>query len=247
MVESIFDRLNNTLYRQQALGWAADVAKEFGLSFALYGRGWEKHPKFAQYAQGPVAPGAPLEELTRSVRLNLQVEPYACFTHARLLTGLFAGGFFIVRDHPFNHLSQELITFLHEHGCEDVTSNQQARQMIAPEHREALEAMLAKCHSMEEQGDCIELVQDWKRSRLLLPGAQALPRMSEILFRDRESLKTLVSRFLNDAEAREQIVYEQRLSTESRLSYTTGLRRVLREMSEKLSAEAATSEVRKCA
>ncbi len=50
--------LNDSLYRQQALGWAADVAEDAGLKLALYGSGWENHPDFAGFARGPVAYGA---------------------------------------------------------------------------------------------------------------------------------------------------------------------------------------------
>ncbi len=247
LVESIFDRLNSTLYRQQALGWAADVAGELGLKFALYGHGWENHPRFAAFARGPVAAGAALENLTRRTRLNLQVEPYACFTRTRLLTGIFAGGFFLVRDHPSNHLTQELSGFLHQHGSALAETNAEARAMVDPAGRPDLEQLLTRCQSMAEHGDCIALVRDWERCRLLVPGAQALPRMDEILFNDRAGLKSLVERFVNDADARSQIVDEQRESTEGRLSYVNGLRRVLREISQTLASEGAQPELRKCA
>ena len=47
--------LNDALYRQQGLTWAAEAAREQGLHLGLYGNGWEKHPTLAEYARGPVA------------------------------------------------------------------------------------------------------------------------------------------------------------------------------------------------
>src|SRR5262249_40442742 len=36
VVNILFDRLNNTLYRQQAIDWAAELAEQSGLTLALY-------------------------------------------------------------------------------------------------------------------------------------------------------------------------------------------------------------------
>ena len=41
----------------------------------------------------------PLEDLTRRSRINLQIVPFITL-HQRLLDGLVAGGFFLVRDNP---------------------------------------------------------------------------------------------------------------------------------------------------
>ena len=89
-----WQKLNNHLFRQQSLEWVTTIAQRRGWRLGLFGRGWEKHPRFAKFARGFVKPGADLEELVRSTRINLHLEPYACFTHPRLLSGLFAGGFF---------------------------------------------------------------------------------------------------------------------------------------------------------
>ena len=92
LIMRLFNGLNNTLYRQQAIHWAAQVAQELGLTLALYGQGWEKNEEFARYAKGPVAYGRDLEELTRQSKINLQIVPFSCL-HQRLLDGLVAGGF----------------------------------------------------------------------------------------------------------------------------------------------------------
>ncbi|MEM9883982.1 MAG: hypothetical protein AAF800_13805, partial [Planctomycetota bacterium] len=99
VVNRLTHPLNDTLYRQQALRWIAEAADDLGLSLALHGHGWEDHPEFARFARGPVAYGPDLEALTRRSRINLQIIPSFCL-HQRLLDGLVAGGFFLVRHHP---------------------------------------------------------------------------------------------------------------------------------------------------
>ncbi|CAN5607751.1 hypothetical protein BH10PLA1_BH10PLA1_00590 [soil metagenome] len=138
VVNILFDRLNNTLYRHQALQWAAETARSLGLRLALYGRGWDANPAFAAYARGPVAAGEAMELLTRQSKINLQLEPYACFSHARLLSGLFAGGFYMIRDNPFNHLTQELLNFVDRYFDAGVCSVPQARAAVKECYRRKL-------------------------------------------------------------------------------------------------------------
>ena len=116
IIAKLNNPLNITLYRQQALGWVADAAEALGLSLGLYGRGWEDHPRFGKYGRGVVEHGEALSRLTRGAKINFCLEPYACFTHHRLLDGLMAGGFYLVRDHRSGRVMQELSDFLSEHG-----------------------------------------------------------------------------------------------------------------------------------
>jgi hypothetical protein len=93
----LFERLNNTLYRQQGLAWAAKAASDCGLRLEIRGNGWEKHPTFAAFARGPVRYGGDLESLTRAARFNLVLEPYFPTTHQRYLDAAVAGGLCLVR------------------------------------------------------------------------------------------------------------------------------------------------------
>src|SRR4030095_12213459 len=90
---------HDALYRPQGLRWARAGAKELGLSLGLYGNGWDAHPEFARCARGPIAYGDELRDLTRRSAINLQIVPSLCL-HQRLLDGLAAGGFFLVRENP---------------------------------------------------------------------------------------------------------------------------------------------------
>lgn len=96
----LFDRLNSTLYRQQALAWAVEVAAARDMSIGIYGHGWDAHPQFARFARGAIDYGGDLASLTRSAMINLVLEPYPPIRHQRLLDGLAAGGFHLCRAHP---------------------------------------------------------------------------------------------------------------------------------------------------
>jgi len=242
VVNVIFDRLNNTLYRHQALQWAAETSRSLGLQLALYGRGWDTNPVFAPYARGPVAAGEALELLTRRSKINLQLEPYACFSHARLLSGLFAGGFYLIRDNPFNHLTQELLNFVDRHFDAGVCSVPQARAAVKDSYREKLEEVLTRCACLGEQVDPIGMVRDWQRGGTLIAQAISLPRLDEVLFDDRVSFEANVRRYINNAELRYEISTAQRQNTQSRLSYKAGLDRVVRAIGKLLTSESTVNK-----
>ncbi len=244
VVNALFDRLNNTLYRHQSLLWTAELAKSMGLQLALYGRGWENHPALAPYARGSVKAGEELELLTRRSKINLQLEPHACFSHARLLSGLFAGGFFLIRDNPFNHLTQDLLNFVDRHLDSSICNVVQARQAIKEQHREALEATLARCACLSEQVDPIGMVRDWQRGGTLIPQSVSLPRLADVLFDSRASLETSIKRFINNPQLRYDISSEQRQNTQSRLSYKAGLDRATRTIARLLATEPNPGQAR---
>jgi hypothetical protein len=224
VVNLLFDRLNNTYYRHQAIEWAAELAKELGLRLSLYGKGWDAHPRFAPYARGTVKPGIDLENLCRRTKINLQLEPFACFTHPRLIGGLFAGGFFLIRDHPFNHIVQRVLDFVTEHANRADTVAD-VRKQLAPARRQEFERLLVESACLAEQADPVQVARDWSRSSLLTAGAPPLPNLGDVTFSDRESFRERVRALLNDSSARDRLAASQRADAESRLSYQAGLAR----------------------
>ena len=126
------------LYRQQALRWSADAARELGLTFALYGNGWDKHPEFSAYARGPVASGRELHELTRRAAINLQIAPYLCL-HQRLLDGICSGGFFLVRSHVSDVAPQAMLDLLESHCGSNIGRLDEARACVPPPMRDRFE------------------------------------------------------------------------------------------------------------
>jgi hypothetical protein len=216
--------LNNALYRQQALRWVARVADDLDLDLALYGPGWDQHPDFAQYAKGPVEYGPALEQLTRDSKINLQIIPSFCL-HQRLLDGLVAGGFFLVRQHPTDVLMPRLLELLDDQSqtVEEALAN-------AGPKRAALEKLFEEAKCLTDLGMPIDLVE-WlrcgQRGELLNTSGRALPRLDKVSFADEASLRQRIERFVKDPAARRRVAAQQRENVVHRLSYTAGLRRAL--------------------
>lgn len=88
-------RVNNALFRHQSIGWIAET----GVNLHLYGRGWENHPRFGKFARGIACNQSQLCTIYQASRINMQITPFGA-VHQRLLEGLSAGGFFLLRYCP---------------------------------------------------------------------------------------------------------------------------------------------------
>jgi hypothetical protein len=237
IVNLLWDRLNNHLYRHQALGWAAEIADRRGLSFGLYGRGWETHPGLNRFARGVVKPGEDLENLVRKSRINLQLEPFACFTHPRLLNGLFAGGFFLIRDHPFNHLPQRMLDFLVANVSGEVETVEEVRGALEGERLAEFEALLKRCEAMGEQADPVQMTRNWERAGLISGGGLVTGLLGEIIFSSPDGLERNVTRFAADEGLRGRVASGLRQELEGRLSYEAGIGRAIARIEKLLRAE----------
>ncbi|HYE19157.1 MAG TPA: glycosyltransferase [Tepidisphaeraceae bacterium] len=101
-VTDVFSQqVNNALLRHQMLEWTAET----GVDLRLYGNGWEKHPRLAEYARGPADHQGDLRKIYRASRMNLQATPHGA-VHQRTLEGLCAGGFFLMRYVPGDRVGQ---------------------------------------------------------------------------------------------------------------------------------------------
>lgn len=237
VVMDLWERLNNVCYRQQALGWIAEVADESGLNLALYGNGWDKHPRFSRYAAGYAAYGDGLETLTRDSKINLQIVPYFCL-HQRLLDGLAAGGFFLVREHPSDTAIRELTDFVSRHFTPDVRTLQHALQVIAPDLREAFERTVSSVSFFTDMLDPMAFAWSMIEMELFPEVGEMPPRIGEVSFKSKADFSNLVQRFLRNPELRRQIALEQRDATVSRLSYRAGMKRVMRQIRDRLALHA---------
>lgn len=229
LIEDLWNPLNSALYRQQALRWVVAAAREMKLSVGLYGLGWETNPEFAALAKGVIQNGEPLAALTRSAKINLNLEPYVCFTHQRLLDGLVAGGFYLVRHHPGNSLLQELLNFMEAQGDDESQSSSEAIAACEPARQSELERLIkrAACLTFAQNADPVRQVRCWQRAGVLIHQEVALPHLSDVSFNDAASCKAMIERFVRADQLRQSISDTQRKSIESRLSFDTGVRMVI--------------------
>jgi hypothetical protein len=237
MLRLMIHPLNDALYRQQALGWVVEIANELGLSVGLYGKGWEKIPQFAPHARGWVQYGEPLEALTRRSKINLQITPNACL-HQRLLDGLVAGGFFLVRHHVTDDLLPELASFVTAHLPDDVDRIDAARRAIAPQQREAFEELMTRAAKhmsvLGEEIDPVAQVRAAIEANSFDATGQLLPRLGEVSFDSKASLRGKIEYFLKHEADRREIAREQRESVEARRTYVAAIRQVVATVSERL-------------
>lgn len=130
-------RINNALLRHQALEWAARSVEQTGATMHLYGNGWEAHPTLGRYARGPADNQAELRKIYAAARIHLQATPHGA-VHQRLLEGLAAGAFFLIRHVPGDltgRLYQPLWEWCRREGIE---TDEQILQHATPEIWELL-------------------------------------------------------------------------------------------------------------
>jgi glycosyltransferase involved in cell wall biosynthesis len=239
----LFHPLNNALYRHQALLWAADAADDMGLTLAVYGKGWERHPQLGRYARGPVEYGAALDELSRRSRFNLQIVPFLCL-HQRLLDGLVAGGFYLIRSHPADRACAALLDFLNEKLGKNVRTLSSARSAVPIALRRQLEQLVQGCVPSvvtTDKDDPVEIVRSWEEIGLLVPGKPVLSHLDETTFGNATELRQRMARFIADPAARDRVLAAQRKDMLERFTYEAGLRRVTARMHQLLDETARSA------
>jgi hypothetical protein len=242
-VRALVHPFNDALYRQQGLGWASDFARRNRLTLGLYGQGWDRHPRLAQHARGVIGYGEPLERLTRATRINLQIMPNCCL-HQRLLDGLVAGGFYLIRQNTADALLTQWATFIRHKLPPEAMTDQQALRLVAPEDRVELEALLARRDELSVIGEALDPVAEVRtilQTHHFDENDQLLPALDEVTFTSAESFERQATRFLNDEPARRAIAERQRSSVERRKSYESGMRQMLDAIAHRLASPVEAS------
>ena len=245
LVHTLAHPLHNALYRQQTLDWLLDAAPAAGLTLELYGAGWESHPRFAPYAKGVADYHAELPELTRTAAVNLQAVPFVSFCHQRLLDGVAAGGFFLVREHPADAAPDALWQWLADHGLEAADGEQAALAATGESHHDELAALIAAVRAAvtdHDDQDAFALVRAWAEAGLLRVGEPPIPSLGEVSFHDPASLAERLKTFAHDGAARRAVVQEQRRDVLERFTYEAGLRGVLDRVRQRLLDEPAARD-----
>lgn len=98
VVRSYCQPVIDRLIRHQTLAWAADIAERRGWTLRLYGKGWEKHPRLAKYASGPLDHGDDLRQSYANAGVHLHMMAHA-LVHQRLIECILSGGFPLCRLH----------------------------------------------------------------------------------------------------------------------------------------------------
>lgn len=231
LIQALWHPFNDTLYRQQALRWAAAAAQELGATLGLYGNGWEKNAEFSRHARGYAKYGDELEALTRQTKINLHIVPFG-YLHQRILDGLVCGGFFMIRDHPVNHFAAELVAFMDAHLPADITTLQQAREVLSPDSLVVLDQFMMRYRHLSS-GDPIKTLRAAAHRGL----TQKLPAMNEVSFRNGEEFTDKLARFLADPNLRTETAASQRAFVERYFTYESNMRRIVKAILDLLKSE----------
>ena len=225
----LFDRLNNLLFRQQGLAWAAHACESLGLSLEIYGKGWDRNPRFADYARGTIDYGSGLEALTREAGVTLILEPFMALAHQRPLDALAAGGFCLMRDHPTNHTTADWIDLLRTAG-DAATDGASLKVRLRGLDTKRYAANVAACDGFDaspQRVDHVATVRRMQGSGFLPTNGEMLPIMDRVTFDSVEALKyRLREAVLNPRRCRE-IARRQRQCVEAGYGYRGGMGRVV--------------------
>lgn len=224
--------LSELIFRQSTLEWVAEYCERTGRTLHLYGLGWESHPRLGRFARGVAKNGVMLRAVYQASRVNLQVIGSGA-VHQRLLDGLAAGGFFLIRACPLDRLHEPVSTVLGEMnrlgGSTDMT--------ISPTEHPRLAAALAEARylrglahvpttsgsissgasrvSSEELAHYRDLASsEYRRS-----AGAVFADYTAVSFSNREELHARLDRYLENPMARAPIAARMREAVLQRFTY----------------------------
>lgn len=210
------------LFRHITLEWTADVATRRGWRFNLYGNGWSDHPKFREYARGPLEHGDDLLAAYRAARVNLHISRNTN-AHQRVYECALAGGLMLRRG-PSPDAAQarwELIRrLLRRDGRRtpwgDVYIDLVEREFPDPTLFDGLEIRRVGLEQEDRRVWRIRLHESWGRyaaekispMRLEMMPDQSLPFAAETMFASPAELEARIER-AGDSQWRSEVIERQ--------------------------------------
>lgn len=83
--------LADRVVRHQTIGWAASICRRHDWRLRLYGRGWDTHPEFADFACGEVSHGEDLRACYQAASIHLHASVNT-LVHQRVMECAMSGG-----------------------------------------------------------------------------------------------------------------------------------------------------------
>lgn len=227
LAESIIffnQNVQNAIFRHQTLNWLADI----GVNLHLWGKGWEKHPKLGKFARGIADNGGDLRKIYQASTINIQVTPHGS-VHQRLLDGLAAGGFFLLRWHPGDVVGliyRELLDWCSAHRVQ----SDAALQERADDH---IRQLIARVNELETSTPETRLMSvfDMMNAHAAMNFAGIAdtiwPEYQQVAFNTRDELEKKVRHFLRSDEERRELAASMRQTMLESFSYMSISRKLL--------------------
>lgn len=233
-------QISNALFRHQTLRWLGELATAHQLDFRIYGRGWEKHPQLAPFARGVAHNDTELNLIYRASKINIQVTPHGA-VHQRLLDGLAANAFFLLRWHPGDVVGphyQQLWAWCQKHQIKDAADLQNRAD---PQIQKLLQEidLLEGAPVPPRKMTNYDIMLGHQDSDFMTSAASIWPEYPQIAFRNKTELAAMVTNFLADDSARQTIASSMRTTMIDRSSYLGISRRLLQLMARELAQPTA--------
>jgi hypothetical protein len=233
-------KINNALFRHQALTWAADL----DVNLHVYGRGWEQHPRFGKFARGIACNQTQLCTIFQTSRINLQITPFGS-VHQRLFEGLAAGGFFLLRYVPGDEIERvyrELGSWCAENGIE---TDIELRTRATPQVRSLLQhaGELVGLDPFQAGHSLIEVLRLSHDGGYIRSAATVWDEYDKVSFRSASQLKARVTHFLSNETERRAIADSMRRVVIERFTYRTISQRLLEFVADDLARDVTRAAV----
>ncbi|MBN2561961.1 MAG: glycosyltransferase family 1 protein [Phycisphaerae bacterium] len=221
------------LLRHQTIAWTANWADATGRCFHLYGAGWDKHPRYGKHARGKIEHGLELGRAFRRAAVNLHA---GCNTglHQRVLDGLSAGGFFLIRRHAIDiryRVSCAIYELVKRNGFRPGTTmtwkdlpSPLDEEFVALRRMQGMDPHTPVVFADEESFRNLRAVHE---ERSLVLASALWPEFENITFGTEGELVDRLEWYLANAEERNAIAASMRDRSLERFGYKTLMGKVL--------------------
>jgi len=208
--------INNAVFRHQALRWLS----ELGVDLRIYGTGWEQHPQLARHARGVADNQTQLRTIYQASKINLQVTASGA-VHQRLLDGLAAGGFFLIRysiGDAIGRSYQQLWEWCQRKGVNSeadfhAKADNQARQIM----KDVNQIMGYDIGSTDLK--IFDILQMHADNEFMTCANSIWPEYDDISFANREQLQSRLATYLGNEDARWRVAESMRRRVIEKASY----------------------------
>ena len=243
LLHSYLYPLAELMFRQSTLEWVADFCDRTGRVLHLYGNGWDAHPRFGRFARGFAHNGPELRAIYQASTINLQIIGTGA-VHQRLLDGLAAGGFFLIRYTPADMICEPVKRFLAalRKYSPAVDVDYDAEDM--PELAEAmrglwrLRGLNLKCDPVRVTALEKQRYREMEAMGFRLAAGSVFPEYDDVAFASADQFEQQAERFLTDTAGRKQVAESMRVAVVNRYSYRALVDDVLEFIQKRLEQEA---------
>lgn len=208
-------------FRHQTIQWAADIAERHGWSLKLFGNGWESHPDFARYAQGPLEHGGSLASCYQSAVVHLHASIQQPL-HQRVTECLLSGGLPITRvaRDAFALMNNQAVIEAIESGTIHPVLDEQGNQIagsIRVDQNQAATRMINTLRKLDLLGSdefadgkiqwVTQKINDAKRDQAAEThriNAEQFASMTDLFFTNERTLESLLVNAIDGSDWRDQ-------------------------------------------